>query len=65
MGKWKDRNVTWHDQSMTYCVCCGMVIPKRYWETEIKGELQIFCQPDCENLYRDYVLSAETENGQG
>lgn len=50
---------------MTYCVCCGMVIPKRYWETEIKGELQIFCQPDCENLYRDYVLSAETENGQG
>ena len=61
MGKWQDRNVTWHDQSMTYCVCCGLVIPKQYWEAEVEGEAQIFCNPDCERLYRDYVLAGEAE----
>ena len=62
MGKWQDRNAAWHDQSMTYCACCGLVIPRQYWEAEIDGIPRIFCKPDCERLYRDYVLSDEAEN---
>ena len=56
MGKWVDRDVAWYDQSMTYCACCGLVIPKGYWEAEIRGEALVFCKADCERLYREYRL---------
>ena len=44
---------------MMYCVCCGLMIPKQYWEVEISGKPQIFCKPDCERLYREYVQPEE------
>jgi len=43
---------------MTYCGCCGLVIPTKYWAAEVAGEKHIFCSPACERLYRDYCLKA-------
>jgi len=58
MGHWQDKNAEWYDQTMTYCGCCGLVIPTKYWAAEVAGEKHIFCSPACERLYRDYCLKA-------
>ena len=65
MGEWKQKDTEWYDQSMTYCSCCGLVIPKSYWEAEVAGEARIFCKPDCERLYREYRLLADAEGPPG
>ena len=63
MGEWVDKEVAWYDQSMTYCACCGLVIPKSYWEAEVGGKALIFCKPDCERLYREHRLPEGGGNG--
>ena len=63
MGRWQEKNTVWFDQSMTYCTCCGQLIPKNYWEAQVEGEPLIFCKPDCERLYREYLLPTRRESG--
>ena len=63
MGEWIDKNVAWYDQSMTYCACCGLVIPKSYWEAEVGGNSLVFCKPDCERLSREHRLPEGKKNG--
>ena len=36
--------------------CCGQVVAKRLWVVEVEGEERRFCGPDCEKLYREYVV---------
>ena len=45
MGEWVDKEVAWYDQSMTYCACCGLVIPKSYWEAEVGARRLSFASP--------------------
>jgi len=32
------------------------MIPKRFWEAEVRGEALVFCSEECEQLYRSYWL---------
>ena len=64
MGHWIDKNAAWYDQSMTYCACCGLVIPSGYWEAEVRGEVLVFCKPDRERLYLEHRLVEGGENEQ-
>jgi hypothetical protein len=41
---------------VTPCDCCGQVVAKRLWVVEVAGEARRFCSPECEELYRDYVV---------
>jgi hypothetical protein len=31
-------------------------VAKRLWVVEVEGEERHFCSPECEQLYRDYVI---------
>jgi hypothetical protein len=42
---------------VTPCDCCGQVVAKRLWVVEVAGQERRFCGPECERLYRDYVVS--------
>ena len=39
------------------CECCGQVVAKQLWTVEIEGAERRFCSPECEQLYRDYVIA--------
>lgn len=41
---------------VTPCDCCGQVVARRLWVVEVEGEERRFCGPECEELYRGYVL---------
>jgi len=41
---------------VTPCDCCGQVVASRLWVVEVAEEERRFCGPDCEQLYRDYVV---------
>jgi len=41
---------------VTPCDCCGQVVASRLWVVEVEGVERRFCGPDCEQLYRDYVV---------
>ena len=56
MGEWETIKRDVWETVVTPCACCGQVVAKRLWKTEVEGELLRFCAPDCEELYRTYVL---------
>ena len=56
MGRWEENTAKWYEQTMVYCDLCGRIIPKNFWIVEEGVERLVFCDPDCEQLYRDYWL---------
>lgn len=61
MGHWEENAAKWYEQGMVYCELCGRIIPKNFWIAEEGGERLVFCNPDCEKLYRDYWLPAQAK----
>ena len=57
MSRWIENDAQWYEQRMVHCGCCGRLIAMHFLVTEIDGERALFCSEDCEQLYRDYVLS--------
>ena len=53
---------------MVYCEMCGKIIPKNFWIVEEASRELVFCDPACEQLYRDYWLrsrKAGASSGSG
>ena len=55
-GEWATINPQVWETVVTPCDCCGQVVAKRLWKVEIDGQERRFCGPECEKLYRTYVL---------
>ena len=58
-GTWKLLAPQVWETVVTPCDCCGQVVAKRLWIVDVEGQEHRFCGPECEDLYRDYVVSAE------
>ena len=56
MGEWVDTPRAWYDISVLNCSLCGKMLPGKTWSVDIAGQARIFCDPDCEDAYRDYWL---------
>ena len=61
MGRWEENTAQWYEQTMVYCTLCGKIIPKNFWVVEEGGEKLVFCDSDCEQLYRDYWLPSQEQ----
>ena len=55
-GHWEPIVTQVWETIVTLCDCCGQVVAKQLWVTEVAGEERRFCGPQCEELYRTYVL---------
>ena len=55
-GTWRPLVPQIWETVVTPCECCGQVVAKRLWVVDVEGEERRFCGPDCEKLYRDYVV---------
>ena len=55
-GSWRPLDPAVWETVVTPCDCCGQVVAKRLWVVEIDGRGARFCWPECEELYRDYVV---------
>ena len=56
-GTWRPLAHQVWETVVTPCDCCGQVVAKRLWVVEVAGEERRFCGPECEELYRDYVVA--------
>jgi hypothetical protein len=56
MGSWEPIVTQVWETSVTPCECCGQIVARRLWVAEVAGEERRFCTPECEELYRTYVL---------
>ena len=55
-GTWRALTPQVWETVVTPCDCCGQVVAKRLWIVEVAGVERRFCAPECEDLYRDYVV---------
>lgn len=57
-GQWEDRGQaqSYFETRAVHCSLCGKAIPRRTWVVAMAGEELLFCEPDCERVYRDYWL---------
>jgi hypothetical protein len=55
-GSWRTLAPQVWETVVTPCDCCGQVVAKRLWVVEVAGQARRFCSPECEELYRDYVV---------
>ena len=62
MGVWREQSRRLGDRRDP-CDCCGQVVAKRLWIVEIDGREQRFCTPECEQLFREYVLPRRAAAG--
>ena len=56
MGAWREQTPSVWETVVTPCDCCGQVVAKRLWIVDVDGGERRFCSPECEDLYREYVL---------
>lgn len=56
-GTWQEIRPQVWETVVTPCDCCGQVVARQVWVVEIGGEERRFCSPECEQLYREYVLA--------
>jgi hypothetical protein len=56
VGEWREIRVPVWETNVVPCDCCGQVVARRLWIVELAGHERRFCGPDCEELYRTYVL---------
>jgi hypothetical protein len=55
-GTWRTLRPQVWETVVTPCDCCGQVVAKQLWVVNFDGNERRFCGPECEQLYRDYVL---------
>jgi len=55
-GHWHPRSPKLYETEMVTCDVCGKVIPGDYWEVIEANRAYLFCDAECEHLYRDYWL---------
>jgi hypothetical protein len=55
-GTWRRLAPPIWETVVTPCDCCGQVVAKQLWVVDVEGEERRFCGPECEQLYRDYVV---------
>jgi hypothetical protein len=55
-GTWQTLALQVWETVVVPCECCGQVVAKRLWVVDVAGEERRFCGPECEVLYRDYVV---------
>jgi hypothetical protein len=55
-GTWRRLTPQIWETVVTPCDCCGQVVAKQLWVVDVEGEERRFCGPECEQLYRDYVV---------
>lgn len=55
-GSWQTLAPQVWETVVTPCDCCGQVVARRLWVVEVGGAERRFCSPECETLYRDYVV---------
>ena len=55
-GRWEPIRLQVWETVVTPCQCCGQVVAKQLWVTDVEGQELRFCGPGCEQLYRTYVL---------
>jgi hypothetical protein len=56
MGHWEELTDRWYEQTATYCALTGQLIPRTAWVAEIEGQRLFFSDPECEQLYREYII---------
>ena len=56
-GNWQTLAPQVWETVVTPCDCCGQVVAKRLWVVDVAGQERRFCGPECEELYRDYVVA--------
>jgi hypothetical protein len=56
MGEWKRAELGYLKAYATYCELCGQLVPGRYWEAVVEGEMRVFCSPPHEQKYVSYWL---------
>lgn len=58
MGEWQERGRAsdYLNQRAVDCRFCGKSIPRRAWVAVQDGRESIFCDPECQRLYREYWL---------
>lgn len=56
-ARWEESDARWFELRLLYCALCGKVIPSRFWRVELDGASRIFCDQNCEALYRSYLLA--------
>lgn len=59
-GTWRTLSPQVWETIVSPCDCCGQVVAKRLWVVDVEGEERHFCGPECEQLYRDYVIGRKT-----
>lgn len=57
-GRWEPITMQVWDTVVTPCDCCGQVVARRQWVVTVGEGERRFCGPDCEQLYRSYVVAA-------
>jgi hypothetical protein len=62
-GAWEPVRPQVWETVVTPCDCCGQVVAKQLWVVEVEGERRRFCGPECERLYREYVLPRRRQGG--
>ena len=55
-GAWVELTPAVWETVVRACDCCGQVVAKRLWVVDVEGTEKRFCGPECEALYRSYVL---------
>ncbi len=53
-GEWQERGLAadYLRKESVHCECCGRMIVRLAWVVEGR----VFCEPDCERLFRSYWL---------
>jgi hypothetical protein len=59
-GRWQTLAPQVWETVVTPCECCGQVVAKRLWVVSVDDVERRFCGPECEALYRDYVVARRT-----
>jgi len=49
-GRWVEAKNPWYEQTMFYCDCCGMLIPRKQFVVEGNGVSRRFCGTQCAQL---------------
>lgn len=63
MGHWEKSGLQWYETSVTNCQLCGKMIPADIWVAHVGAERKIFCDPGCEELYKEYWLKKYADGG--
>jgi ribosomal protein L24E len=58
MTQWKElgRARDYLQNQAVHCQLCGKILPRRAWVVSEEGCELVFCDSDCERLYREYWL---------